>query len=58
MSVKPNQADSLSSNVVVDGVKGCRNTEEAQTRDLLMRYGRNKFIVQGSAWEAFRLTVL
>jgi len=48
VSVKPNQADSLSGNVVVDGVKGCRNIEEAQTSDLLMRDGRNKFIVQGN----------
>ena len=46
MSVKPKQEDSLSSNVVVDGVKGCRNIEEVQTSDLLMRDGRNKFIVQ------------
>ena len=50
MSVKPNQVDSLLSNnyVVVYGVKSCRNIEEAETRDLLMRDGRNKFIVQGS----------
>jgi len=33
---------------VVDGVKGCRNVEKAETGDLLKRAGRNKFIVQGS----------
>ena len=30
---------------MVDGVKGRRNIEEAETRDLLMRDGRNEFIV-------------
>jgi len=51
VSVKPNQVDcSLLSNiyVVVDSVKSCRNIEEAETRGLLMRDGRNKFIVQES----------
>jgi hypothetical protein len=33
---------------VVNGVEGCRNIKEAQTGDLLMRNGRNKFIVEGS----------
>ena len=36
VSVKPNQVDSLLSNkyVVVDGVKSCRNIEEAETRKI------------------------
>ena len=33
---------------MVNGVEGCRNIKEAQTGDLLMRDGRNKFIVEGS----------
>ena len=33
---------------MVDGVKGFRNIEEIETKDLLMRDGRSKFIVQGS----------
>ena len=30
---------------MVDGVEGCRNIEETETRDLLMRDGRNKFMM-------------
>jgi len=49
VSAKPNQVDSPLSNMLgVDGVKSCSNIEEAETRDLLMRDGKNKFIVQGS----------
>ena len=43
VSVKPKK--SFEQYVVVDGVKGCRNIEEAQTRDVLMGDDRNKFIV-------------
>ena len=33
---------------MVDDVKGCRNVKKAETGDLLMRDGRDKFIVEGS----------
>ena len=31
---------------MINGVEGCRNIKEAETRDLLMRDGRNKFVVE------------